>query len=499
MASGTINGSTSASYIGARVLWSATPVAGENKSTLSYTFQLRNTASGGHIEGTTSYRIYFGSTTIGTWSGYVTSTAQAGWTTVFTGSKVISHNADGTKSGTFKVTGGMTSSASVYTSTNLSATITFDTITLDGSTFTSGASADVGGTLAITITPVATGVYHEMHIYIDTTYTSTVQIGQATSYTFTVPSSWKAGTSGGTAVGHITLTTYDDSGYTTQHGNATTGTFQINYTAIPPVLGIGWATAVPHSDNAAVESWGIAVQGLSYIGVTFDSTKVTVESGYTLASMTFSIGGVTYQDGDDSAVINTPGTLSIVCTATDSRGESSSETLTMTVYEYAVPNLAAISVYRSDSGGTATKYGTYATVKATAWYAGCNGNNSYTLTYAVQQVGGSYGSEVTLVSGTPAHQSGISTSHSYNVRITITDAVGNTATSVTLITTGAGILKGLQIADGGMAAAFGTEAIEANTLEVAYSGGLHISNGPLTIGQTSLSEADLIALLAIIS
>jgi hypothetical protein len=356
----------------------------------------------------------------------------------------------------------------------------------------------VGGTLAITITPVSAGVFHELHIYIDATYTQTVQIGQAVSYSFTVPVAWKAACTGGSATANITLTTYDDSAYTQQHGAATTGTFTVNYTAIPPQLSLGWADPEPHSDNATVDAWGIAVQGLSYIGVTFDSTKVTVESGTTLAGMTFSIGGVTYQDGDDSAVITTPGTLQVICTATDSRGLTASETFTITVYEYATPSLTGIDVYRSDNSGTATKYGTYANIEATAVVASCGNNNTYTLTYAVQQAGGSYGNETSLTSGTAVRESGIQTGNSYNIRITLTDDVGNSAVSVTLITTGAGILNGFQIMEGGMAAAFGAEATEANTLEVAYSDGIHISQGGLKIGQTSLSEAQLQQLLAMI-
>ena len=186
-ASGTINGSSTASNSDCRIKWSSTANQDTNKSTVKATMQIYRSGS---------------SSTTGTFSGNVTIDGTeysvskkfspynwGSWATVGTVSKTITHNTDGTKqitiSGSLTQTG--TSMAGTYTA---SGKITLDTIPRQSS-ISSITGLNIDETCTIGLKINKEGVYHKLFVSYDgTNYNEkTLSDPQSDIQTFTIDSS----------------------------------------------------------------------------------------------------------------------------------------------------------------------------------------------------------------------------------------------------------------------------------------------------------------------
>lgn len=213
-----------------------------------------------------------------------------------------------------------------------------------------------------------------------------------------------------------------------------------------PTLSI---TASRVNSNSTVNGWDILLQG--YSAISFTATAAGI-GGSSIASIEFSGAGV-QQTGTattaTSSVLTVTGSQTWTVTATDTRGRTASQTYTETVYAYTPPSISTASARRCTSGGAIDEAtGTYALFNGVYSYSTANGNN--TLSQIIDSKlhtgstwttrASSYTSGADVVIGGGAFDS----DKTYDVRLTITDALGNSATFSVFLSSVQGFALGLK-------------------------------------------------------
>lgn len=360
-------------------------------------------------------------------SGY----KQTGWATSDGGAKV------------YELGGSYTANAAVTLYPVWEATVSTFTVT-------SSVPADGSTQGTVTITRYSSSYTHTVKITLGTRTQTFTNVG--TSKTFTIPAAWvdqiPAATS---AVATCEVTTYNGS---TSLGK-TSKSFTITVPAsVKPTVSIEGENK---SDNRTVSGWNILVQGYSKIKLTATAEAGT---GSTISTIVFSGEGVS-QSGTEttvtSSILKNAGSKKWKVTVTDARGRSASAELPRTVYEYFPASILSLTAARANSTGTAAPTdGTY--IKATGVYsfASCNGHNSATvkkIEYKRHTVS-SWSTGVSSASSGTAYTFGsgaISILYNYDVRLTITDALGSTVSYVVNVSSVVGFAFGLN----GLCARFG--------------------------------------------
>ena len=239
-------------------------------------------------------------------------------------------------------------------------------------------------------------------------------------------------TDAGSATATITCTTYYNN---EQAGDPTSTTITVTFPdSVKPTLTSGWAAHAPDNTGSAAAGLSVYVQGYSKSTVTFDSTKITCQYGATIAGYAITCGGVTVSTSPYTTGTLPDTTASIVCTVTDSRGLSASETLTVTLNAYARPTMSDISVeryyydsveqkYKTDDDGShnAIYIGAVATVHISAFTG-----NTPTLSIYTKTPTGTYTQQASdLQSETPKYISSFSPDQAFDVKLELTDSLGN--------------------------------------------------------------------------
>lgn len=197
--------------------------------------------------------------------------------------------------------------------------------------------------------------------------------------------------------------------------------------ALPPALSPGWASAA--WDNSGGAAAGIAawVQGYSRARVSFDAAKVACQYGASVAGYKIVCQGTSDTASPYLTDVLTGTAASIVCTVYDSRGQSASETLTVTLEAYAEPALTGVRLWRSGADGTEDEGGGCIAVQATALVSPLGGENLSVLRAYVRPVGGSWDGGTALLSGALGLLRDLSPDRSYDVKLELTDSLGHAA------------------------------------------------------------------------
>lgn len=416
-------------------------------------------------------------------------------------SGAIPHNADGTMSITigarYYIKFTSTQTDTYYNNITAIGTVALDTIPRASSIAESTATVSVDGTNAVQVTAnVASETFYNRVTWAlgDHTY-SQVYDGTVSTFSHAIPESWLSAIPDGTsAQGTVTVGTYQDSACTIAVGEAATASFTaLVPPSVVPVVASGWATL--HADQTAgsvPSAWTEYVQGHSRVQATFDDTKVTFAYGAMLDHYEYTIGGKKYRTPFTSDILQAAGSQTVRMTVVDSRGRTASTEATIMVYGYVQPSFGAVEVYRSTASHAQSETGGYVHVNATAQVSGVNGRNAPTIT-AEYRTAGSTGdwTAVTIPSGTDALLGGgtLLGTVTYDVRLTLTDLLGYSSQFLAVIPTAD---VAFNIKDGGKGAAFGKYAETDNLLDVDYN---LRANGSLTLGETTMSEAQLQTLL----
>lgn len=197
--------------------------------------------------------------------------------------------------------------------------------------------------------------------------------------------------------------------------------------SLAPTLSPGWAAAAPYNAGGAAAGLSVYVQGHSRAALSFDTAKIACAYGASPASFRVECAGETLTAAPYRTGVLGGTSVPVRCTVTDSRGQSASETLRLAVEPYAKPALAAPEVFRCDANGTADEDGSCLAVRASALVSPLAGQNPYTLAVRTRPVPGSYGSAAALTSGVTAVLGGASPDRTCDVRVELTDALGESA------------------------------------------------------------------------
>ena len=289
---------------------------------------------------------------------------------------------------------------------------------------------------------------------------------------FTVPLSWLPNATSGTAT--CTLTTLESG---SQVGETQTLSFTVTVNAgVTPSCTVSAALVNGFA--------GLYLGGRSSVKLTIGNAQAG--SGASIQS--YKISGSGYSSTAQTATFGplNAGTHTFTATVTDSRGRTGSATVSVTVQAYASPTLSGVSIYRSNSGGTASETGGYIALKATAAYTALNGANTVTLQGRYRSVNGAWSAWTAMTSGTRLLLGGgaLSSTASYEAQIQAADTVGNTASYAAIIPT-ASVTFNLKA--GGKGAAFGKYA-EDNGLELASDWGMHRDGKSLTPAPRNLLD-----------
>lgn len=256
-----------------------------------------------------------------------------------------------------------------------------------------------------------------------------------------------------------------------------------------PTVSDGWVSV--SRDNSLIPNVNAWVRGYSKAKITFNSAKV--KGNYNAAISKFSI----LYDGQRTNAVNGAATTkvlsdlnaTILCTVTDSRGNSTTEALTVSVQDYTMPTISNAEAYRCDDALLAADDGTHIAAKAAAGCAALGGANSVTLTAAYKAVGAaSYSAAVPLQSGVAGMITGsadVDIMHSYTVRLTATDKVGNSTVFEKTVPTKS---VTFHLKNGGKGAAFGKYSEQDELLDCQwdanFAGSLSVAGGMKVGGKT---------------
>lgn len=350
----------------------------------------------------------------------------------------IAHNSDGTKTVTISATFNIraTISGTYYESITASASITLDRIARATQPGLSAFAADMGASITISLPRADDNFTHDLaYSFAGGAYVS-IAAGVGTSQSWTVPD--VASSIPNAASGTLTVRAITKSGSTTIGTKYAVMTARVPASVLPTV---GTVSAVEATAGLA-SRFGAFVQNKSAINVSISGTGA---KGSTIKEYQATLLGKAYSGSSwTSDVLSSSGTLSVK--VKDSRGRwSAAKNVSITVLPYSPPAISAFRVYRVDTAGNAAEDGERLAVVYKYSVASLDSKNTAsmkleykrsTATTWAQLLTGSALSEDTTVKPATA----FSTDYRFDVRITVTDYFGASATYQATLPSGAVIL-----------------------------------------------------------
>lgn len=299
--------------------------------------------------------------------------------TLSSGSTVIKHNADGTK--TFSYTYDIVLDI-YFSGVNLGEKIVSSTGTLprivQASTLTVK-NGTLGTAQTLTINRANSSLAHKIR------YTCGSASGYAagsasatitgTSVSWTPPLSLASQNTTGTSVTiTLTLETYADGTHV--------GTSTAKITCSIPASVKPTATFKLTDVNGVDTVYGSPVQGLSRIKITVTGTPAY---GSAITAYKISADGVQYNTAEaTTAALKTAGDSPVTATVTDGRGRTGSVSYTMKVQAYERPNVSDLIVRRCDADGTENDQGEYIRVIFSAAITNIGGSGKNAAKYTIR-------------------------------------------------------------------------------------------------------------------
>jgi hypothetical protein len=354
--------SASGSWATVTLSWTRTSVdIANNKSTISYTLSLYSTYAISS-SASKSYSIVFNGSTVASGTNTV---GGSGTRTLKTGTVVIPHNADGTKTFSFSFSQQMNVTLSgtwVGTLSN-SGSSTLDTIPR-ASSISSFPNFTIGNSFSVGISRATGSFTHKLQLYIGNSKVAE-RTGVGDSYTFTLSTAeqntaYSLMSNVTSATGTLWCLTYSGS---TQIGGwvSKNNTISIGSGIVPSF------TSITHSEWSSNVSTkvGVYVQGLSALNLAITGAKAG--NGSSIKSYSITFDGKTYNSSSvASDWIKSSGTLTISATVTDNRNRTATKTTTVTVLPYSPPSITTLNAGRSNSDGTDNEFGDRVKVRRVA-------------------------------------------------------------------------------------------------------------------------------------
>lgn len=414
--SGAFTGTTGSQYIFPTIKWSAAQSIDGNYSDVTVTLYYSRSNSGYTTSGTWSGGI----TIDGQWtagSRYIEVSYQSG-TLAMSATVRVYHNANGSRNVTISAAGYI--SGTSLTSTDISQTVTLDTIPRATTAVVGNLTMGESGT--ITLAPASPSFTHTIRYYFGEASGVIATKTSSKSVSWTPPKSLAEQIPRATVgIGAIHCTTYN--------GNAEIGTIStpVKITVSDDMIPTISAVTIAEATAGIAAKFGAYVQSKSTLAV---SVTAAGAYGSTIAKRETTIESVTYKDTSFvSEIIAGSGTISIVVTVTDSRGRTAKATKSITVLPYSAPAINTFSAWRITSSGTASDDGERIAVKMEYAVSSVGGKNDRTYSLKYKKSSDEYftqfssGTAATEYDGTQNFASApeISADYAYVVRLEVTD------------------------------------------------------------------------------
>ena len=439
--------------------WTSAPNIANNTSTISWKWTFNNT------HGSSYYRtVYHQSLTAGGATRY-SSTSQTniyGGTQVASGSFVVTHNSDGSGSFAASATCGISSSSNNSTG---SATFTLNTIARATKPTLSANNVALGSTVTINLPRASSSFTHTLTVA-QSGQTTTVGTGLGTSASFTLPTTWAdLATSLTNMYATFTCTTYNGS---TNIGSATV---RLDWTvpSTAEYLPVIDSTTIAEATSGLAGVFGAFIQSKSTLAL---SCGASGKHGATISSYSITANGQLFNTSTATTkALSGSGQQSAVFTATDSRGKSSSKTVTYSVLPYSPPQITSVSFARANADGSDNLMGTYVKAVVSASISPLDNKNtkSFVVSWLARGATGSWSSQNVTPSGAAYTMeqvatvlSPFSTASPYDIKLVVTDYFA-VATIAGLVPTA---LVPMNFYPGGKGLAIGKIA-ESEGLEIA--------------------------------
>lgn len=359
------------------------------------------------------------------------------------------------------------------------------------STITSASNRTLGNTCIVKWTPLSASFRYKLKFTLGSfSYTTgaihpnTTALYTYDKYTLDIASiAPQITTSPPTATMAVTLYTYSDSGATAQVGSASSTTFTVTVpdnSSTKPTVTMTLTPVTPYEKFAS-----LYLQGRSKVKADFSESRGNY--GASIKSNAMQIDGVSYLSPYESGVLRKSGTVTIVGTATDSRGFTNTTPKSINVIAYEAPYIEPSEGYkkviceRCTQNGTASDTGTYLHIKGSRNYTKINTNgivNTCSVRCRYKPEGGKWshdsgkGVDVLLSTNTSTDEFDVilpnivsNIAISYTVELNITDDTNLPSTMIFDIPSEN---VDFELREGGKGAAFGKHATTANLLDVAW-------------------------------
>lgn len=362
---------------------------------------------------------YSGSNTVGI-SNNTTKTLASGTT-------VVPHNADGTKTFTYSFSQVFNITFNKYVGTvSGSGSGVLDSIPRS-STISNVEGDTIGQAVTVTLARHNDAFTHQMWYKVGESTWYDLGSGIGTSKTFTIdPEASRYITDDVTRTMQLCVRTYSGS---TQIG---TDTYKNVVVKVPDdVIPIINSITIAEAVSGLASKFGAFIQNKSKLQIACDASGA---SGSTIKSYKVEVSGVNYTGQTITTdLISQSGDVPVKVTVTDSRGRTSTGTTSVTVLEYYLPTIERFDAYRSDAAGNEKNSSKTLACAYKFKVAPCGNKNDRTYKIEYRQTGAA--NWTTIASGSLyaadtklIKEDILGLEYSYEVRLTVNDYFGTPAT-----------------------------------------------------------------------
>lgn len=299
--------------------------------------------------------------------------------TFASGTLEIAHNADGTKSFTVGAFSGQVYKDGSYLTASAAAQ-SFDLPTIPRASSVSTSGSTLGAAVAITINRASSSFTHKLYYSCGSLQKQSIASDVGTSYSWTPPVSLaQQAPNAATVAATLTVETYNGSTYI---GTTTVQMALSVPSNVVPTLSVDISDP---TGNSTIYGGYVQLRSKVQVKITASGAQGSTIKAYSIKVGAFYAATTATGTTD---FLPSSGTLSVLCTATDSRGRTASSTQSITVLAYARPTISAISAARCNQDGTDNRSGQYGKVVFSGAITSLSSKNTAAYTAQYREYGG---------------------------------------------------------------------------------------------------------------
>lgn len=381
--------------------------------------------------------------------------------TIASGSTTINHNSDGTKTISASCSARMLKPDYRYETISGSGSLRLSTIPRASTPTLSANSVVYGNAVTIYTNRKSSTFTHRIRANWNGT-TETIASDVATSFSWTVPLKYLNRIPNARSTsGILYLDTYK--------GSTLIGTKTVRLTTnapsnIGPNIG---AVTLSEAVAGLAAQFGAYIQGKSKIKVSGTATgqySASIKS-YQIKINDETSGSSTYTSG----YLKYSGTRQVIFRATDSRGFTSSKTMSYVALAYTPPRILAFNAFRSNASGMSDPQGTYALAQYRAGITSLNSKNTKAYKVRYRPLDSKSWTEITLNNDSYTPNSSrvlpnLDAGKSYEIQFVASDYFSSASFAVKVST----IAVTMDFRPGGKGIGIGKKAEKDNALDLAW-------------------------------